>query len=215
MKVAILGESAADEAALRILLDSMLGRTTQPAASFPLRTRGWPAVLQVLPAMLKHLHYHTAAEGLILVVDSNHSPVHQPAHELPGETDPFCRHCQLHALVATVHHQLRPRVDQPSIKTAIGVAVPAIEAWYRCGLDPGVTEAAWIQGLQSRTYPYTKNGLKLDVYGTDRPLLIQEIRYATDAARRLAQDLSLLEQRFPNGFGSLACEIRRWMAAQR
>ena len=166
--------------------------------------------MQVLPNVLTYLHYRTDTEAFVLVVDSNHSPVHQSTHKQPGGAVPLCRLCQLQALVATVQSPLRPRVDRSSIKIAIGLAVPAIEAWFRCGLDPRVTEAAWIQGLQSGRFPYTKNELKRDVYGTDRPLLTQEIRYGTEAARRLIQDLPLLEQWFPNGFGPLVREVRRW-----
>ena len=40
MKVAVLSESPADEAAIRILIDGILGRPTQPADMPPIRTRG-------------------------------------------------------------------------------------------------------------------------------------------------------------------------------
>ena len=41
MRVAILSESGADEAAMRILVDAILGITTVPVA-IQLVTRGWP-----------------------------------------------------------------------------------------------------------------------------------------------------------------------------
>jgi hypothetical protein len=212
MKVAILSESPADEVALRILVEGILGMETQPIASPRLRARGWPSVLDVLPAVLKHLHYHTDAEAFVLVVDSNHSRVHQLGHEQPGCADSQCRLCRLQAVVARVHGELRPIPGRLLIKTAIGMAVPAIEAWYRCGLDPQVTEAAWTRGLQSKTYPYTKGKLKQDVYGTDRPLLELEMSCAVREASRLVQSLPFLEHSFPNGFGSLAREVRGWVA---
>ena len=40
MKVAVLSESPADEAAIRILIDGILGRPTQSADMPPIRTRG-------------------------------------------------------------------------------------------------------------------------------------------------------------------------------
>jgi len=144
------------------------------------------------------------------VVDSNHSPVHTETHDQPGNEDQKCRLCLLHQVVAQEQRRLRSVANRPAIKTALGVVVPAIEAWYRCGLDPHVTEAAWIMALQSNNFPYTKNNLKQDVYGTDRPLLVMETRRATEEAQRLVQNLTLLESLFPAGFGALARDVRNW-----
>lgn len=210
MKVAVLSESPADEAAVRVLVDGVLGRQTQAVTIAPLRTRGLSGVFEVLPAVLKQLHYHTDAEALVVVVDSDHSPVHNDGHEQPDGAETGCRLCKLRRVVAQVRGQLRPISNRPSIKTALGVAVPAVEAWYRCGLDPHVTEATWIMGLQSGSYPYTRNRLKQAVYGTDRPPLTLETRRATEEAQRLVRDLSLLERLFPAGFGSLARGVRGW-----
>jgi hypothetical protein len=96
------------------------------------------------------------------------------------------------------------------LKVAIGTAVPAIEAWYRCGIDPQVSEAAWSRGLQSGDFPFTKNRLKQMVYGTDRPGIAWETSRATAAAHRLLHDLPQLEALFPNGFSSLARALREW-----
>lgn len=211
MKLAVLSESPADEAAVRVLVDGVLGQHTQLIAISPLRTRGLSAVLVVLPAVLKQLHYHTDADALVVVVDSDHSPVHNAAHEQLGGADAECRLCQLRQVIGQVQRQLRPIVSRTPIKTALGIAVPAIEAGYRCGLDPHVTEAGWISGLQSGVYPYTKNRLKQDVYNMERPPLALETRRATEEAQRLVtQHLARLESLFPNGFGSLACDVRSW-----
>ena len=54
MKIAILSESPADEAAIAVLAAAVLGgpfERVQPA----LRARGWPNVAQVLPAVIRHL----------------------------------------------------------------------------------------------------------------------------------------------------------------
>jgi hypothetical protein len=62
----------------RLLSDSeaILGRQTESVIHAGLRHRGWPTVRTVLPAVLKELHYHTDADGFVLIVDSNGSPPH-------------------------------------------------------------------------------------------------------------------------------------------
>ena len=94
MKLAILSESPADEAALRVLVEYVLGApfTTVHSA---LRARGWPSVEQVLPAILRYLHFQTEADGLVVVVDADDSPVHTIEHEAPGYHHPLCRICRL------------------------------------------------------------------------------------------------------------------------
>lgn len=67
MRVAVLSESPADEAAIRILVDGIIGRPTQLAAMPPIRARGVSGVFNILPAILKHLHYRTDADALIIV----------------------------------------------------------------------------------------------------------------------------------------------------
>jgi hypothetical protein len=167
-------------------------------------------VLRILSPALKQLYYHTDAEALVVVVDSDHAPVHQEVHEQPGGADKHCRLCLLRQAVAQAQGRLHLRSGRPPIKIALGVAVPAVEAWYQCGIDPHVTEAAWIVALQSRSYPYTKKSLKQAVYGMDRPPLTLETRRATEEAQRLAQNLTLLERLFPAGFGPLIQGIRSW-----
>jgi hypothetical protein len=212
MRVAILSESQADEAAVRILTEGILGRPTQRVDFPPPRTRGWPAVLRVLPPVLQHLHYRTNAEALVIVVDANHSPIYQSAHEHPGMVDLQCRLCQLRQIVTQTQNSLQPVVGQALVKTAIGVAVPAIEAWYRYE-DPHISEAAWVRNRQAGTYWHIKNRLKQDIYGTDRPSLSLETQCASEAARRLVQNLAILEALFPGGFGPLVRDVRNWLAS--
>lgn len=90
MKVAVLSESPADEAAIRILVEGILGRQTQSPALSSFRTRapGISGVFRAFPAVLKELYYNQQdAEGLIVVVDSDHTPVHSPEHEQPGSAN--------------------------------------------------------------------------------------------------------------------------------
>jgi len=48
------------------------------------------------------------------------------------------------------------------------------------------------------------------VNGTDIPSLPTEIERGKEAAQRLANNLALLEQHFPIGFGPFANNIRNW-----
>ncbi len=208
MKLAVFSESSADESAIRIIVEAILGVQTETIALPSLRTRGWPSVRNVLPSVLKHLHYHTDAEACVIVVDSDDSSVHQDSHEL-NDADEECRVCQLNTSVNQTLKQVSSVSGQMPLKTAIGLAVPAIEAWYRCGIDPHITEAMLIQ-KQGSPIRELKNKLKRDAYGTDRPSLELETRRAIEEATRLIQDLNIIEQLFPNGFGTFARDIRSW-----
>jgi len=211
MKVAVFSESSADEAAIRILLEAILGASTESIPSHPsLRVRGWPMVIRVLPAIIKWLHYQTDAEALVVIADSDDSPVHERAHELAGGEDRRCRLCQLRRVTSEEKSKLTSVPNRASLKTAIGLAVPAIEAWYLCGLNPHVNEATWVRKLQSEKITFTRSLLKKQVYGTDRPTITLETHHAVEAAARLTTDLTLIEQLFPVGFGSFAREVRSW-----
>lgn len=213
MKVAVLSESPADEAAIRVFVEGLLGERSEPPSSMPpIRSRGCDAVLAILPAVLRHLHYQTDADALVVVVDSDLSGVHQEAHAQPGGVDQTCRLCRIKAIVRQVQRELAPQDPYTPVKTALGLAVPQIEAWYLVGRDRHVNEAAWIRGLSSGDFPYTGNTLKQKVYGTDRPSLRLETECAREAAERIVRegDLSRLEQLFPGGFGALANDVRSW-----
>jgi hypothetical protein len=209
MKLAILSESPADEAALRVLAGYVLGApfTTVPAT---LRARGWPSVEQVLPAILRHLHFNTAADGLVVVVDSDDSPVHTTEHEAPGYYHPLCRICRLRAVFRRTVKNLPPAHGRTGVLRAVGLAVPAIEAWYLCGRDTSISEAAWVAGQEIGRAPYTRRELKWRVYGTERPSLPLEIRRAVQEVTRHQGDVRRLENDFPQGFGSLARDLRSW-----
>ena len=213
MKLAILSESPADEAALRVLVEYVLGGPFALVAP-NLRARGWPSVEQVLPPILRHLHFNTEADGLVVVVDSDDSPVHTAEHEAPGYHHPLCRICRLRAVFRRTIKNLPPAKNRSSgqsrVLRAIGVAVPAIEAWLLCGRESSVTEAAWLAGQQSGVQPYSRRDLKWRVYGTDRPSLPLEIKRAVEEVTRHRGDVRRLENDFPNGFGAMARDLRSW-----
>lgn len=209
MNVAILSESPADEAALRVLVEAVLEEPIQQVRP-GLRARGWPNVAQILPAVIRHLHFQTEADGLVVVVDCDDTVVHEAAHDAPGYFHPQCRLCQLRAVYRRTVKRLPRAHGRDRVLRCVGLAVPAIEAWYLCGADPDVGEAGWIAGQDRGVPPYTRRELKWRVYGTDRPSLPLETSRALEAVRRQRGDPRRLEADFPGGFGSLARDLRGW-----
>lgn len=208
MKLAILSESPADEAALRVLIEGVIGEPIQLVQA-SLRARGWPSVAQVMPAIIRHLHFNTDAVGLAVVVDADDSVVHTEAHDAPSYFHPHCRLCQLRAVFRQTVKKLPPARGRTRVLRGVGVAVPAIEGWYLCGRDENVTEQAWLQGQEEGKAPYTRHELKMRVYDTERPSLPHEIDCALVEARRHARDTRRLENDFP-GFRALANDLRSW-----
>ncbi len=209
MKLAILSESPADEAALRVLVRDVL-RDSLTLVQPTLRARGWPSVEQILPAVVRHLHFQTDAEGLVVVVDADDSPVHTNEHEAPGFYHPLCRVCRLRSAFRRTTRNLPPAHGRSRVLRAVGLCVPAIEAWYLCGRDTSITEEAWMDGQARGVLPYTRRELKVRVYGTDRPSLEHEMTRAVQEVSRHHGDLRRLENDFPCGFGALARDLRDW-----
>jgi len=210
MKVAFLSESPADEAALVFFIEGLLGaaveRVSLPAPS----TRGCNGVLKAALPTLRHLHYCTDAEALVVSLDSDESPVHSGSRGQAEACHRKCRLCQLWKAMESAQEGLPPRQGRGPIKIALGLAVPAVEAW--CLRDARINESAWMQSLESHKFAYTKKELKQRLYGCPAPILALETARLVEHARRIvAEDkLELLEKLFPIGFGSLADEVRSW-----
>ena len=213
MKVALLSESPADEAVLRVLVGAVLEFTPQFVQA-GLRARGWPNVAQLLPAVIRHLHFNTDADTLVVSCDSDDSTVHTAAHDAPNYFHPQCRMCQLRAIFRQTTKKLPPVHGRPRVLRAVGVAVPALEAWLLCGRDDSVGEAAWNAARDRGQDPYTRRELKWRVYGTDRPSLPHEIRCALQEVERHRRDTRRLEYDFP-GFEALARDLRESKATKR
>lgn len=206
MKVAILSESPADEAALRVLVDAILGVATEAPTGFGLRApRGWPGVLKSLPAAVAALHYNSDAFGLVVVADSDGSA-------FSAEPPVSERLTQIRARLRRGRNPLGPRAAPHPLHIAAGLAVPAIEAWYLCGLADNVGESNWARQLLAGAHAPTEiKKLKRLVYGTTRPNLPLETKRARRALRDVARErLDLLTQQFPLGFGALLHDLRRW-----
>lgn len=206
MKIALLSESPADEAALRVLVAAVLKE--EPSVVAPgFRARGWPNVAQLMPAVIRHLHFNTDTDALVVVVDSDDSVVHTARHDAPGYFHPHCRMCQLRAVYRQTTKKLPAAHGRERVLRVVGVAVPAVEAWYLCGRDETVTEARWIEGQESGARPYSRAELKARVYGTDRPSLPHETVCAVREVQRHRRDTRRLENDFP-GFAALAADLR-------
>jgi hypothetical protein len=108
-----------------------------------------------------------------------------------------------------VQNSLSKVPNRAPLKTAFGLAVPALEAWLLCGLDPRAIEATLLQRPDAGTRTL-RIQLKRDVYGTDRPSSAVRMMRVTEETRRLVQILDEFERCFPDGFGSFARDIRSW-----
>ena len=159
MKVALLSESPADEAVLRVLVEAVLGAPPKFVAP-GLRARGWPNVAQVLPAVIHHLHFNTDTDALVVSCDSDDTVVHTAAHNAPGYYHPHCRMCQLRGIFHRTTKKFPAARGRSRVLRGVGVAVPALEAWLLCGRDPQVSEARWIAGQEQRAQPYSRAELK-------------------------------------------------------
>jgi hypothetical protein len=210
MRIAVVSEYTADEAAIKILVDALLGIETDLVSPRKWRPRGWSHVLGLIPTIIKDLHYYSDAIGFVIVVDSDESPVHSRSHEISEAGESRCRLCQLRRIVTKEFRDLSTMSTKGTLKYALGLAVPAIEAWYRCGLDPHVTEAEWTRKLQGERLTFSKRSLKHSAYGSDRVSTFDRTEVAKHAAQRLANDLDQLEKAFPNGFGALVRDLQKW-----
>lgn len=208
MKLVVLSESPEDEAALRLLIDGILGIETEHVAP-PFRAYGWSQLPRVLPAVLRQLHYHSDADALAVVVDSDSSSIHRRAHVPRDGANQGCRLCTLRVIVQQVESALTQVPNRTSLKLALGLAIPAIEAWLLCGRAPHAIEAALVQRPDAGTRDLRLQ-LKRDVYGTDRPSREMKAKRTNEEAMRLVQILDEFERLFPDGFGSLADDVRGW-----
>lgn len=209
MNIGFLSESPADEAALRILVEGLLGESVT-AVQPPLRARGWPNVIQVLSPIMWHLQFQTDADALVVCVDSDDTSIHEGDHADPDLFHPHCRLCQVEMIIRKTRKKWKIPQHQRELKTAVGMAVPAVEGWYLAGKDDEVTEATWREDQKNGAHRYTRRDLKMRVYGTRRPSLPLETKRAEEEARRLSSDLKGLEALFPVGFGHLARSLRAW-----
>jgi hypothetical protein len=210
MKIGYYCESPADREALAVFTEGILGKPPEPI-SMDLEAHSVPGFFSALDGVFRGVHYNSDAEGLVVVVDCDDDELHQPSHDAPGGAAERCRLCKARKIIALAQKQLKARQGRPVLKVAIGLPVPAIEAWYLVGRNHQVGEAAWITGCAENKRPFDRPRLKKLVYGTDRPSLEFQTECAVREARRIISDINAIMTAFPAGFGLMAKEIASWM----
>ena len=209
MKIAFFSESIADESALKILvagiLDEEIEETNLPNK---LIYRSSSHLDKDLPSVIAGVHYNSNAEVLVVVSDSDDRIVHIKQHEELYEEK--CRLCQLQKAADYSVSKLQPVVGKEILKVAVGVPIPAIEAWYLCGVNAQVSESTWNRKQNGERISYDRKSLKIQLYGNDRPPMKVLTEKAIESARKLTNELERLEQLFPEGFGNFANKIRSW-----
>ncbi|MCI0631597.1 MAG: hypothetical protein L0Y44_13185, partial [Phycisphaerales bacterium] len=158
------------------------------------------------------IYYQSEVDALIVAADSNSTMTHDASHDQPGGQEDRCRLCQLQRVLTETVQRAAKRENRKMLRTAVGLAVPCIEAWYLCALgsNPRTTEALWANGLKTPPLPYSKDDLKRRVYDSAIPSrsLMQDV--IQREAQRLAAGVEAVERWFPGGFGTFAAEIRSW-----
>ena len=149
MKIGFYCESPADQAAMAVFTEGILGQPLEPI-NMDLEAHSVPGFFAALDGVYRGVHYNSDAEGLIVVVDADDSPLHGEAHDAPGVWEQECRFCEIRKIIQRTGNQLKPRQGRSALKVAWGVAVPSIEAWYLAGKNHQVGEAAfWLDHRSS------------------------------------------------------------------
>ncbi len=211
MKIAFFSESTADESALIIIVRGILQEEIEET-NLPnkLIYRSSSHLDRDLPSVIAAVYYDSNAEALVVASDSDDTPVHIAEHE--NNLNHNCRLCQLRKAVENSLRGLQKIESRELLKVAIGVPVPAIEAWYLIGINPHVSENYWFRYQSGEKITYDRKKLKELVYGTSRPSLELETKRAVEECERLVgnQLLAELEMSFPEGFGRLSNEVKSW-----
>lgn len=210
MKIGILSEWDTDEAAYKILVESILERPVEIVKSYRKRAGGWGPAKALIGTMIRQLN-SAGADGFVFVGDSDSTPPHAASHDELPNGSPGCRLCEIRQIVATATQELRERSGQPRLKIAVGMATPAIEAWLLSGLEPNRTEA-WFRQEQSlgRLSGQTRRDLKINKYGSLEASADIKMQRTLENAHRIAGDLDGLERRFQFGFGHLRSDLTQW-----
>ena len=201
MKIGILSESKVDEAAYKILVESVLGHPVDLFKDYQKRG-GWSQAKKLVRPIILDLHY-SGADGFVFVGDSDSTPPHIASHDQLDEVPEDCRLCEIRRLARSLIETLPARSGQPQLKVAVGIATPAIEAWLLSGLDANCTEA-WFREEQAR------RNLKIRKYGSLEASAGIKLQRTLENAQRIAGDLDGLEGRFQFGFGQLRKDLAQW-----
>lgn len=200
MRIAIHAEGPDDYVVLEEFVRHFL-----PNAQFvapPIMGTGRESVFRNLNRTLLALAGRGSADLLVVCVDSDLEPLHAAGQTCSNERCPFCRLDHRARQVASEH----PHMRFPDV--AIGVAVPAIEAWLLFGRRSECTEAGWAQQGKRRTEE-TKRELKRILHGPGPvPSKTKHATLRLEARRVLGFDD--LEAHFPVGLAPLLQKLRMY-----
>jgi hypothetical protein len=209
LRLALLTEAGTDDVVAQTIVQFLSGRPTEIVTPLIAPARGWPAVRDQVPGFVKGAYYHTDADAIVVLVDSDLSTPHSAEHDTVGAVR-GCRLCELRTMVRETLSGVSPVTGRAMPRTAVGVAVPAIEAWLLAGLDSRASEASWAQAQREARFFQIKRALKLAAYGAARvgeQVAIPRARHLILEALRKGD---LLRQSFPAGFGAFADDILAW-----
>ena len=209
MRIGILSESKVDEAAYKILVESILGQSVDLYKDY--RNRGgWFTAKKMVKSIIQELHF-AGADGFVFVGDSDSTPPHTKSHESQADGDPSCRLCQIKKVVESILGTLPDRSGKPPLKVAIGMATPTIEAWLLSKDDVYCTESRFRDDHSNgKLTRQTRLDLKEKKYGSLHASSDIRMRCTLENANRIAEDLKTLEQRFQFGFGHLRKNLDEW-----
>ena len=213
MRVAVICESSVDEEIIRALIDAILGDSTSRVLP-RYQVKGWPHVITDLPNLLPGILLDPTIDALSIIADSNGSAPPGSGRESP-ESKPS-KADRMRRLVETVEGILKVESGRASVRPlriAIGIAVPAIEAWCLPD-DETVSESSWLSFLETNPEPFAVSArtreLKRRVYGKVHGNVETRTPQAIKLAARIAKRVDTLERKFPGGFGPFARAIRAW-----
>lgn len=210
MKVAVLSEAATDEAFTRALAEAVLGAPVEVAAhGFRAINLSYNGVRAAIPTVLRHVHFaEPDVAGVMVVVDGDASSVHSAGWRNPVPCAPDCRVCGVRAQALDVLGRVA-RTGRDQVRLAIGVAYPAIEAWYAFGTQDQITEAEWIIRVNEGRSNHIKQALKQATNRRHGPGIDKRVAASGDATR-VAAFMESFRVAFPGGFGAFADDLYRW-----
>src|SRR5438128_3606915 len=120
MKIGYYCESPADQAALAVFTEGILGTPPEPI-NMDLEAHSVPGFFSALDGVFRGVHYNSDAEGLLVVVDSDDTELHDPAHEAAAAGVERCRFCQARKIIVQAQRQLKVRQGRAQLRVAIGL----------------------------------------------------------------------------------------------
>ncbi len=208
MKIGYYRESPADSSSHGNLRGGNSRRRGATDSTLDLEAHSVPGFFSALNSVFRGVHYNSDADGLVIVVDADHTELHDPSHDTNTAKD--CRYCQASNIIQRARTQLQPRIGRPELKVAIGVTLPSIRSWVIVWQIDEVGEAAWKTSLASGKRLFTSQNLKKWCTARIAPRSNWRRNVRSRETLRIRENLKSIEDAFPIGFGLLAQEIRSW-----